>query len=75
MKRRVVGGVTRVGVWSEIGGGGGQISNDDERAEGDLLEAGPVGFESFEKELEGECLGGGGTNDGGGGITKFEVEE
>ena len=45
--------------------------------EDDLLEVGAVGFEGVENELEGEieCLGGGGTNDGGGGITKCEVEE
>jgi hypothetical protein len=39
-----------------------------------LLEVGPAGFE---KELVGEmeCVGGGGTNDGGGGITKGGVED
>ena len=69
----MVGGDGGVGVSSARGGGGGQISKVGEGVEDDLLEMGPNGFE---KELVGkvECPGGGGTNDGGGGITKRWVD-
>lgn len=44
----------------------------------DLLEVGTEGFEGIDMEAEdddNEGLGGGGTKDGGGGITKFDFEE
>lgn len=58
------------------GGGGGQTSNDDGRVVGDWVEVGTVDFVVVESALVGEIgfRGGGGTNDGGGGITNCEVE-